>query len=255
MNSKSATLLCLSGIVSSCLASFVLAADQASTHNNDMPKKRGVSDAVEMTGMAPAMAPGAETDLLKDGLKNWYFDRKGVDIGSVAKVEDGILKLSGAPTGSLISRQAYKDYEIEVEWRWPGKPGNGGVLPHVSTPNQIGVWPRSMECQILNGHAAEFLAIPRALPFDAKPGPKKGGVAKKPRRRLSGNGITCGFNVVVIASKFGLMAFLPTNAAVGQMSPGQWLYKMKVRLMNSVKSSFGPSQLCLQVVKLSWKPC
>ncbi|MEN9359295.1 MAG: hypothetical protein RL095_830 [Verrucomicrobiota bacterium] len=141
--------------------------------------KKNASEAVEMPAMEPASPPPQETDLLKDGLKNWFFDRKGVDISSVAKIEAGVLKLSGKPVGSLISRAAYKDYEIEVEWRWPGKPGNGGVLPHVSTPNQIGVWPRSMECQILNGRAAEFLAIPRALPFEARPGPNKGGVAKR----------------------------------------------------------------------------
>lgn len=127
----------------------------------------------------PAVTPTEEINLLKNGLKDWTFDRKGVDINTIAKIEDGVLKLSGNPAGSLITRGSYKDYEIEVEWRWPGKPGNGGVLPHVGEPNQIGVWPRSMECQLLNNNAAYFLAIPRKLPFESKPNPNKGGVSKR----------------------------------------------------------------------------
>lgn len=128
----------------------------------------------------PVAALKQEIDLLKNGLEEFNFDRPGVPMSKVAKIEDGILHLSGVPTGSLITRRWFHDYEIEVEWRWePGRPGNGGVLPHVGTPDQIGCWPRSMECQLLVGHAGEFLAIPRRLTFDPKPNANHGGVAKR----------------------------------------------------------------------------
>ena len=118
-------------------------------------------------------------DLLQLGLDHWYFDRPGIATDKVAKLENGVLHLSGTPTGCLITKRWFRDYEIEVEWRWPGKPGNGGVLPHARTPDQIGCWPRAMECQLLYGDVGEFLAIPRHLPFTSSPNANIGGVAKR----------------------------------------------------------------------------
>jgi 3-keto-disaccharide hydrolase len=137
---------------------------------------------------APPQQPAVETpcalltepmDLLQLGLDHWYFDRPGIATDKVARLENGVLHLSGTPTGCLITKRWFRDYEIEVEWRWPGKPGNGGVLPHARTPDQIGCWPRAMECQLLFGDVGEFLAIPRQLPFTSSPNPNQSGVARR----------------------------------------------------------------------------
>src|SRR5471032_2814831 len=44
----------------------------------------------------------------------------------------GVIASNGAPSGFLASRENYRNYKLHVEWRWPGKPGNGGVLLHIS---------------------------------------------------------------------------------------------------------------------------
>ncbi|MFP4058261.1 MAG: DUF1080 domain-containing protein [Candidatus Brocadiia bacterium] len=59
-------------------------------------------------------------------------------------VEDGKLVCSGRPPGYIRTEKAYKNYKLTVEWRFL-KPGNSGVLVHMSGPDRV--WPRSLECQ------------------------------------------------------------------------------------------------------------
>ena len=48
-------------------------------------------------------------------------------------VRDGKLVSLGKPEGHLVTESRYRDYRLEVEYRFPGKPGNCGVLIHAST--------------------------------------------------------------------------------------------------------------------------
>ena len=65
-----------------------------------------------------------------------------------------------------------------VEWRWPGEPGNCGVLVHASEPRMLyKMFPRSIECQLHVNHAGDFWCIGEniAVPDMAKrrAGPKE----------------------------------------------------------------------------------
>lgn len=41
---------------------------------------------------------------------------------------DGVIASAGKPSGFLATQENYRNYKLHVEWRWTGKPGNGGVL-------------------------------------------------------------------------------------------------------------------------------
>ena len=43
----------------------------------------------------------------------------------------------GKPEGHLITDASYRDYRLEVEYRFAGKPGNCGVLVHASRPRAL----------------------------------------------------------------------------------------------------------------------
>lgn len=58
---------------------------------------------------------------------------------------DGILACTGKPPGYIRTTEAYKNYKFHMEYRWPGKPGNNGVLVHMVGADKV--WPRSLECQ------------------------------------------------------------------------------------------------------------
>src|SRR6188768_3986062 len=49
-------------------------------------------------------------------------------------VRDGKLVSLGTPGGHLLTNARYRDYRLEVEYRFSAKPGNSGVLVHASTP-------------------------------------------------------------------------------------------------------------------------
>lgn len=94
-------------------------------------------------------------------LSGWTYDFGGkeVDPAKVYTVEDGIIKNAGRPSGVMRTNQAYKDYELEVQWRWPGKGGNSGVLIHCSKPRERNVWPKSLEVQLASQNAGDFWVI------------------------------------------------------------------------------------------------
>ncbi|MBN1360025.1 MAG: DUF1080 domain-containing protein [Sedimentisphaerales bacterium] len=79
------------------------------------------------------------------------------DVAQTWSVKDGILCCEGRPAGYMRTETAYADYHLHVEWRWPGQPGNNGVLIHNSGPDKV--WPKSLECQLQSGSAGDFWVI------------------------------------------------------------------------------------------------
>ena len=84
---------------------------------------------------------------------------------AVWSVQDGILVCQGKPAGYLRTIQEYENYRLSLEWRWPEGTtrGNSGVLVHTSTPNALGVWPKSIEVQLAMGNAGDFWVIGTTL--------------------------------------------------------------------------------------------
>lgn len=84
----------------------------------------------------------------------------GVDPSTVwSRGADGVVKVSGKPTGYIATRAGYTNYRMHVEWRWPGKPGNAGVLLHVATGPKDGAWPLSLQVQTKHGFAGDILPM------------------------------------------------------------------------------------------------
>ena len=77
---------------------------------------------------------------------------------------DGVLSLQGTPTGYLQTRARYENFHLSFEWRWPGKPGNSGVLLHIdSGPLDRNLWPRSLQVQLKHSHAGDVLPMAGAV--------------------------------------------------------------------------------------------
>lgn len=87
-----------------------------------------------------------------------------VKMDDVWSVKDGVLLCSGKPTGYLLTKKNdYANYVLTLEWRWPDKGGNNGVLVHVTTPGALGVWPKCLEIQLGSGEAGDFWVIGTTL--------------------------------------------------------------------------------------------
>jgi hypothetical protein len=97
-------------------------------------------------------------------LSGWYADvpqhDEDPDVPPSFVVRDGLLVSLGKPAGHLLTTGAFRDYRLVVEYRFPGKPGNGGVLVHASTPRALyGMFPQSIEVQMQSGDAGDFWCI------------------------------------------------------------------------------------------------
>ena len=97
-------------------------------------------------------------------LTGWHADIPEADdkpdLPPSFSVRDGILVSHGSPLGHLITDESFRDYKLVVEWRWPSKPGNCGVLVHASEPRMLyKMFPRSIECQLHVGNAGDFWCI------------------------------------------------------------------------------------------------
>jgi len=120
--------------------------------------------AVEFRNVAvhPLVATPTEAIDLFDGesLAGWTSDlNDGAALTDVFSVEDGILKDAGRPAGVIRTIQDYRDYELEVQWRWPERGGNSGLLVHCGEPRRMGPWPTSLEVQLGSGNAGDFWRI------------------------------------------------------------------------------------------------
>ena len=97
-------------------------------------------------------------------LAGWHVDVPAMDSAKGAPnpflVRNGMLVTLGEPQGHLITDAVYRDYRLEVEYRFPGKPGNAGVLVHASTARALyGMFPKSIEVQMESGNAGDFWCI------------------------------------------------------------------------------------------------
>ncbi len=107
-----------------------------------------------------------KTISLFDGktLTGWHADipeaDKNPDLKPSFIVRDGNLVSMGRPLGHLITDKSFKDYRLQVEYRFADKPGNCGVLVHASTPRALSdMFPQSIEVQMQSGQAGDFWCI------------------------------------------------------------------------------------------------
>jgi hypothetical protein len=130
-------------------------------------------------------------------LSNWEMDVPArdtkPDLPPSFIVRDGMLVSLGKPEGHLITKQVYKDYRLEAEYRFPGKPGNCGILVHASRPRALyKMFPQSIEVQMHSGNAGDFWVIQEDIEVPdmetrrkREPGQKWGGAEGDARRILN----------------------------------------------------------------------
>ncbi len=97
-------------------------------------------------------------------LTGWHIDVPDMDKDATLKspflVRNGMLVSMGTPEGHIITDAVYKNYRLDVEYRFAGEPGNCGVLVHASTPRALyKMFPKSIEVQLMHENAGDFWCI------------------------------------------------------------------------------------------------
>ena len=140
-----------------------------------------------VSGQAPpapaaAVTPTAVMKLFDgrtlDGFDTWLVDHHDTDPERVFTVVDQIdgapaIRISGKIWGGLLTKQAFRDYRLIVEYRWGGatwgerkaRARDSGILLHAQgRPGNTrkdfnGPWLRSLEFQIIEGGVGDFISV------------------------------------------------------------------------------------------------
>jgi hypothetical protein len=98
---------------------------------------------------------------LAAGFAGWEFvTDPPVAIGAVCSARpDGVIAVAGSPVGYLATISSHRDYRLHAEWRWSGKPGNGGALVHISSGPKDRQWPVCIQVQWKNTAVGDILPM------------------------------------------------------------------------------------------------
>jgi hypothetical protein len=119
----------------------------------------------EQAGQEQATSPTRVIPLFNGrDLSGWKPDIPVRDTNPAAPdsfiVRNGMLVSLGEPRGHLLTEVPYRDYRLEVEYRFPGAGGNCGVLVHASRLRALSaMFPQSIEVQMMHENAGDFWCI------------------------------------------------------------------------------------------------
>ena len=143
---------------------------------------------------AQSQSQSSSTDLFNGrDLSGWHMDVPKMDEDSTVRkpfiVRDSLLVSLGTPRGHLITDKRYKNYRLEVQYRFAGEPGNCGVLVHASTPRALyDMFPQSIEVQMMHENAGDFWCIKEDITVpemvDRRGPEQEWGVTEGDKRRI-----------------------------------------------------------------------
>jgi hypothetical protein len=119
--------------------------------------------------LAHRSEPGVVHFLSGHDLTSFYSFLKGFgtncDPDKVFTMSNGVLRVSGQYFGYLATREQYSDYRLVAEFKWgeqtwePRKLNarDSGILVHATGKDQV--WPKSIECQMIEGGTGDILVV------------------------------------------------------------------------------------------------
>jgi hypothetical protein len=172
-----------------------------------MVKLKSVAAAFMLAGVFLQCGAAEERALLNDPVKDVEIvTNPAAELSAVwSPGLDGVVNVAGKPSGFIATRASYTNYRLHVEWRWTGKPGNGGVLLHIASGPKDKVWPLSQQVQTKIGNVGDLLPMAGATftePLTTAPGaypPIKARTApdsEKPAGEWNSMDVTCRDGVI-----------------------------------------------------------
>lgn len=157
-----------------------------------MKKQFAFVIAIIIAFCAGASAQNAYSLFNGKDLSGWHADVPAKDTTNTASpfiVRNGMLVSLGTPGGHLLTDSVYENYRLSFQYRFPGKPGNCGVLVHASTPRALyRMFPKSIEVQMMHQNAGDFWCIVEDIEvpdMEARRGPKaEWGITEGKQRRI-----------------------------------------------------------------------
>ncbi len=92
-------------------------------------------------------------------LSNWEFvvEDNAVPAEQVFQVENGVIRVMGEPFGYMHTREKYRNFVLELEYRWADEESNSGVFMLIE--ELLSPFPKAVECQLQAGRAGDFVLL------------------------------------------------------------------------------------------------
>ena len=176
-------------------------------------------------------------------LSGWtiYAGDPKVNLEKFFYVNNGVVETVGVPAGYLRTKKEYSNYRLHVEWRYPEKPTNSGVLLHVNGPDKI--WVTHYQAQLKDKNAGDFIvhgvgekatigdsiyvSTEKVKPVIAKLHPTN----EKPAGEWNSYDITCKGNTVELKVN-GLLQNVATNCSLTKGGIGLQAEGSKIQFRN-----------------------
>jgi hypothetical protein len=96
-------------------------------------------------------------------LSNWNFvlEDDSVPTSHVFSADEGIITVKGEPLGYMYTRKKYRDFTLELEYRWANEASNSGVFFLIEEPATP--FPKGIECQLKAGKAGDLVLLSGAV--------------------------------------------------------------------------------------------
>ena len=124
------------------------------------------------------------------------------------KVNDGVFECSGKPNGYICTTKSYSNYVLTLEFRYPEKPSNTGVLNYIAGEHKI--WPACVEVQGHYDRLAQIFAMGGAK------GPKNNGDESARKKATKPHDE---WNKFEIASEDGVISAKLNGVFIGKSGP------------------------------------
>jgi hypothetical protein len=92
-------------------------------------------------------------------LSNWKFviENDAVPAEEVYSVNDGVITIKGVPLGYMYTKEKFRNYTLELEYRWAENASNSGIFVLIEDPTNP--FPKGIECQLKAGQAGDFVLL------------------------------------------------------------------------------------------------
>ena len=92
-------------------------------------------------------------------LTGWHFALENDTLpgDQVFTVEDGMISVKGEPLGYMYTAEKYRNFTLELEYRWVDEASNSGVFFLIEDPTNP--FPKGIECQLMVGKAGDLVML------------------------------------------------------------------------------------------------
>ena len=92
-------------------------------------------------------------------LSNWEFvlENDTAPANEVYTVNDGVITIAGEPLGYMYTKEKYRNYTLELEYRWAENASNSGIFVLIEDPKNP--FPNGIECQLKAEQAGDFVLL------------------------------------------------------------------------------------------------